>query len=50
MYWKYSIKDAYGVSEQEDEALRYEESLKIGNDQRDGPLYKIENDPRKMKI
>ena len=50
MYWKYSVKDAYGVSEKEDEALKFEESLKKESDTRDGPLYKIKNDPRKMKF
>ncbi len=50
MYWKYSVKDAYGVSENEDSALRFEESLKKANDTRTGPLYKIADDPRRMKI
>ena len=34
MYWKYSVKDAYGVSESEDSALQFEESLKKANDTR----------------
>ncbi len=50
MYWKYSIKDAYGVSEEDDSALQYEESLRKKRDQRNGPLYKISDDPRKMRI
>ncbi len=50
MYWKYSVKDAYGVKENEDEALKYEENLKKDNDTRDGPLYKIKNDPRKTRF
>jgi len=50
MYWKYSVKDAYGVDESKDTALRYEEKLKKKNDIRNGPLYKIEDDPRKMKF
>jgi len=50
MYWKYSIKDAYGISEHEDSALRYEESLKTQKDTRSWPLYKIADDPRRMKI
>lgn len=33
-----------------DEALKYEESLKKDLDGRNGPLYKIQNDPRKTKI
>jgi lipopolysaccharide/colanic/teichoic acid biosynthesis glycosyltransferase len=50
MYWKYSIKDAYGISENADSALKYEEELKRTSDSRDGPLYKIKDDPRKTKI
>ena len=50
MYWKYCVKDAYGVKENEDSALQFEESLKKERDSRNGPLYKIENDPRKMRI
>lgn len=48
MYWKYCVKDAYGVSAKHDTALQYEEELKAKNDTRNGPLYKIDNDPRKM--
>lgn len=50
MYWKYSVKDAYGVDQENDEALIYEEKLKSKNDTRNGPLYKIQNDPRKMRF
>lgn len=50
MYWKYSVKDAYGIEQDKDTALKYEEKLKAKNDTRDGPLYKIANDPRKMKF
>lgn len=50
MYWKYSIKDAYGIDEKEDKALKFEESLKQSNDTRSWPLYKIADDPRRMKI
>ncbi|MBP9779167.1 sugar transferase [Candidatus Gracilibacteria bacterium] len=50
MYWRYSIKDAYGVESNGDEALKYEESLKKKYDTRNGPLYKIHDDPRKMKF
>lgn len=50
MYWKYSVKDAYGVKEEHDEALKLEEKLKQENDTRHGPLYKIKNDPRKTKF
>lgn len=52
MYWKYCVKDAYGVKPQDDEALKFEESL-IQSDKntRSGPIYKItKNDPRKMRI
>jgi exopolysaccharide biosynthesis polyprenyl glycosylphosphotransferase len=47
MYWKYSVKDAYGIGEKSDSALKYEEILKKTADTRDGPLYKIKDDPRK---
>lgn len=50
MYWKYSVKDAYGVDGKKDSALQYEEKLKRESDTRDGPLYKIANDPRKMRF
>lgn len=50
MYWKYSIKDAYGVEGRSDIALKFEEELKKTADMRDGPLYKIANDPRKTHI
>ena len=50
MYWKYSIKDAYGVKENEDSALQYEEHLKESNDTRNWPLYKITDDPRRMNV
>ncbi len=50
MYWKDSVKDAYGQSREKDEALAYEESLKQTNNGRNGPLYKIQNDPRKMRF
>jgi lipopolysaccharide/colanic/teichoic acid biosynthesis glycosyltransferase len=48
MYWKYSVKDAYGVKDTDDEALKYENTLRQESDSRDGPLYKIRNDPRRM--
>ena len=52
MYWKYSTKDAYNNAEkrQHDDALAYEEQLKETSDTRNGPLYKIANDPRKTHI
>ncbi len=50
MYWKYSVKDAYGVGTSTDSALKYEEKLRKTADTRNGPLYKIANDPRKTRI
>lgn len=50
MKWKYCIKDAYGVHENEDEALKYEQELIKNQSTRTWPLYKIKNDPRKTKI
>ncbi|GAB0174792.1 MAG: sugar transferase [Candidatus Altimarinota bacterium] len=50
MYWKYCVKDAYGVNPESDRALQYEEKLKETLDDRKGPLYKIANDPRKTRI
>ncbi len=50
MYWKYCIKDAYGIEWASDSALKFEEQLKQKADMRNGPLYKIANDPRKTRI
>jgi lipopolysaccharide/colanic/teichoic acid biosynthesis glycosyltransferase len=50
MYWKYSVKDAYGIIEKDDTALAYEEELKKASDTRSGPLYKIASDPRKSRV
>jgi lipopolysaccharide/colanic/teichoic acid biosynthesis glycosyltransferase len=50
MYWRYSVKDAYGIDAKDDTALKFEESLKSWHDSRSWPLYKIENDPRKTKF
>ena len=44
------MKDGYGVDAQDDEALAYEEQLKESSDSRQDALYKIKNDPRKMKV
>ena len=52
MYWKYCVKDAYGVNPENDAALKFEQNL-IDSDKntRSGPIYKItKDDPRKMKI
>ena len=43
------MKDGYGIDAQDDEALAYEEQLKESNDSRQDALYKIKNDPRKMR-
>jgi lipopolysaccharide/colanic/teichoic acid biosynthesis glycosyltransferase len=50
MYWKYSVKDAYWVNKKSDTALEYEEELKKTSDKREGPLYKIADDPRKTRV
>ncbi len=50
MYWKYSIKDSYGIENSKDSALAYEEKLKKNADTREGPLYKIKDDPRKTRV
>ena len=50
MKWEYCIKDSYWVSSEDDEALAFEQELIEESSRRDGPLYKIENDPRKTKI
>ncbi len=44
------MKDGYGVDARDDEALAYEEKLKSKGDTRKDALYKIKNDPRKMKV
>ena len=44
------MKDGYGIDAQDDEALAYEEQLKESSDSRQDALYKIKNDPRKMKV
>ncbi len=50
MQWKFCVKDSYGIDSSHDEALKYEEKLKKKSDTRDGPLYKIKDDPRKTKV
>lgn len=52
MYWKYCVKDAYGVKPQDDDALKFEQDLmKSNKNTRTGPIYKItRDDPRKMRI
>ncbi|MCP4522751.1 MAG: sugar transferase [Candidatus Gracilibacteria bacterium] len=50
MKWEYCVKDAYGVKKENDSALEYEKQLIQTQSSRHGPLYKIQNDPRKTKI
>lgn len=51
MYWKYCTKEDYLAEWEKDEAIEYEEKLKkTADNSRSGPLYKIQNDPRKMKF
>lgn len=50
MKWEHCVKDAYGVDEKTDPALKYEKKLIEEKSKRNGPLYKIVNDPRKTKI
>ena len=50
MYWKYSTKEDYLKEGETDEAIAFEEDLKQKNNGREGPLYKIQNDPRKMRF
>jgi len=47
---EYCIKDAYQKLEKDDKALKLEKELIEKNSIRNGPLYKIKNDPRKTKI
>ena len=48
--WKYCVKDSYWVDESQDLALKYEQQLIQEKSTRNGPLYKIKNDPRKTRI
>ncbi len=50
MKWEYCVKDAYGIDPDKDPALKHEEKLIKKYSTRDGPLYKIRNDPRKTTI
>lgn len=50
MKWKYCVKDSYGISKDQDDALKFEEQLIENSSDRTWPLYKIKNDPRKTKI
>lgn len=48
MKWKYCTKEAYTTEDLE--ALAFEKELIKKSSSRSGPLYKIQNDPRKTKI
>lgn len=48
--WEYCIKESYGIQDTQDQALAYEKELIEKRSFRDGPLYKIHDDPRKLKI
>lgn len=51
MYWKYCTKEEYIKDGEKDEGLEFEEKLKkTGDNSRSGPLYKIQNDPRRMRF
>lgn len=47
MKWEYCTKSAYNIN---DGAIEYEKELIKKKSTRNGPLYKIKNDPRKTKI
>ncbi|MCH8518397.1 sugar transferase [Candidatus Gracilibacteria bacterium] len=49
MYWKYCIKEGYGVNVEKDPAYLVEKELIASKNTRSGPLYKIHNDPRKTR-
>ncbi len=48
--WEYCIKDSYGISGKDDNALKHEQRLIEQRSKRDWPVYKIKDDPRKTKI
>ena len=50
MYWKYCIKEWYGLSPEKDPAYEVEKELIKEKNTRNWPLYKIQNDPRKTRI
>lgn len=51
MKWEFCTLESYEVSEkQKKDALEYEEDLIKNKSTRNGPLYKIKDDPRKTKI
>lgn len=48
--WKYCIKESYGMTNNNDPAIDFEQNLIKNRSSRDWPLYKIKDDPRKTKI
>jgi len=48
--WEYCVKESYGVDNNDDPAIKYEQELITKVSSRDGPLYKIKQDPRKTKF
>ncbi len=48
--WEYCIKESYGTNNIDDPAIEYEKKLIKKWSIRQGPLYKIAQDPRKTKI
>lgn len=50
LQWKYCVKESYWVKNNDDPAIAYEKKLISEKSTRNGPLYKIKEDPRKTKI
>lgn len=48
--WRYCIKESYWIHEKDDLALEYEKKLIREKSMRNWPLYKIQDDPRKLII
>ncbi len=48
--WKYCTKESYENTQEAKKALEYEKKLIAKQNSRTGPLYKIQNDPRKTRI
>ncbi|NDK09477.1 sugar transferase [Candidatus Gracilibacteria bacterium] len=48
--WKFCIKESYGTENETDPAIEIENNLIKNQSKRNGPLYKIHEDPRKTKI
>ncbi len=50
MKWKYCVKESYGIHNKDDSAIKKEQALIKSESTRNGPLYKIKDDPRKTKF